>query len=358
MWKSIRKMINSSKQNQESGNNSTNLQAQTFVVNQGISYTDAKEIALDVFKANFLELSQQASQTAVARAIELVDDFIEKLEKRNPESIKSVETPGFQYALFNAQKEYARTGDKDLSEVLVDILVDRAKQKERNLMQIVLDESIVIVPKLTIQQMDTLSLIFLLKYSQNYSVHNYISLKNYIDTYLIPLTTNLSKEHSLFQHLEFTGCGSISIGEQKIENIFKSTYKGLFLKGFTREDFEKRFEDFVNYENLIITCLNDKSRFQINAISDEVLSGILEKNQINDTGKINSIKELFGHNLMNDDEVIEKLTLCHLGMKNLIDIWNESSMKNTTLTSVGIAIANANIRRKTGISIDLGIWIK
>ena len=45
MWKLIKRMTNSSKQNQESGNNSTNLQGQSVVVNQGISYSDAKEIA-------------------------------------------------------------------------------------------------------------------------------------------------------------------------------------------------------------------------------------------------------------------------------------------------------------------------
>lgn len=35
-----------------------------------------------------------------------------------------------------------------------------------------------------------------------------------------------------------------------------------------------------------------------------------------------------------------------------------SPLQNMALTSVGIAVAAANLRRKTGISIDLGIWIK
>jgi len=45
-------------------------------------------------------------------------------------------------------------------------------------------------------------------------------------------------------------------------------------------------------------------------------------------------------------------------MKDLLDFWDNSSMKHLTLTSVGIAIATANLRRKTGISVDLDIWIK
>lgn len=357
MWKLIRKTKNS-KQNQESGNNSTNLQGQSVVVNQGISYLDAKEIAIDVFKANFLKLSQQASETAVSRAEELVDSFIEKLEERSPKSVESVETPGLQYALFNAQKEYARTGDKDLSEVLVDILVDRAEEKERNLMQIVLDESITVVPKLTTSQMDTLSLIFILKYSQNYSVVDDSSLKRYINNYIKPFIENLSKEDSLFQHLEFSGCSSRSIGAHKLQDQFKSTYKGLFLKGFTNEDFEKAFDEFEDYRKLIIPCFNDKDKFQVLARSDEHLDEILKQNNITNQQNINKIKSLYSNNLMNDKEVLEKLNACCPYLADFIDIWNESSMKNMTLTSVGIAVAHANIRRRTNISIDLGIWIK
>ena len=50
-------MINDQVQKQQSGDSSTNLQGQSIVVSQGISYSDAKEIALDVYKANFLKLS-------------------------------------------------------------------------------------------------------------------------------------------------------------------------------------------------------------------------------------------------------------------------------------------------------------
>jgi hypothetical protein len=41
-------MINDDLQKQEGGDNSSNLQARSIVINQGISYSDAKEIALDV----------------------------------------------------------------------------------------------------------------------------------------------------------------------------------------------------------------------------------------------------------------------------------------------------------------------
>ena len=55
-------MINDRNLKQEGGEQSTNFQGQTVKVYHGITYTDAKEIALDVFKTNFIHLKNEAAQ--------------------------------------------------------------------------------------------------------------------------------------------------------------------------------------------------------------------------------------------------------------------------------------------------------
>lgn len=350
-------MFNDKVNKQEGGENSTNLQGQTIVVNQGLTYIDAKNIALDVFKSNYLELSEKAASTAKQRAEELVDNFITEMQQRKPEAINSIEDPSMQYAIFTAQKEYAKTGDKDLSDMLVDILVDRAALQERNLKQIVLDESLAIVPKLTSNQLDTLTIIFILKYSRNYGIIDIPSLKTYLATYVSPFTSNLSKENSLYQHLEFTGCASVSIGSSTIENIYLKTYKGIFCKGFTREQFEASGLIFDNYPTLIIPCLNDSSKFQIAVLDEEILEQKANALGISQDDK-NKLKTFVNNFQLNNTEAKDLLKSQGEFMESLFEIWDNSSLKNTSLTSVGIAIATANLRRKTGITVDLGIWIK
>jgi hypothetical protein len=350
-------MINDKINKQEGGENSTNLQGQNIVINQGITYQDAKNIAIDVFKSNYLELSTKAAETAKQRAEELVDDFLTEVQKRSPESINSMENPGMQYAIFTAQKEYAKTGDKDLSDMLVDILVDRAAQEERNLKQIVLDESLSIVPKLTLSQMDSLTIIFILKYSRNFQVGSIPLLKNYLEEYISPFTSLLSKENSLYQHLEFAGCGSISLGAHKIEDRILKTYKGIFCKGFTKEQFETTGIIIDKYPALIIPCLQDNSKFQLAAIDDETFEQIAKENRV-DEADIYKLKPFMNNYQMNATEVKDLLKQQGDFMNTLFEIWDNSPLKNMTLTSVGIAVATANLRRKTGISVDLGIWIK
>ena len=117
-----------SKRLQKGGRNSTNIQADN--INIGITYIDAKKIAEDVFKANFLNLTDRAEKIAYQRASTLIMKFLEELRIRSPESIQSFQDPDMQYDLFIAQRDYARSGNESLSKMLVDLLVERAKANQ------------------------------------------------------------------------------------------------------------------------------------------------------------------------------------------------------------------------------------
>ena len=127
-----------------------------------------------------------------------------------------------QHALFSAQKEYARTGDKDLESLLVDILVDRAGATERNIKQIVLDEALSVAPKLTSEQMDALTVNFLIVRTVS-SINSLEAFNSYLDVYITPFVGTLTTGASCYEHLEYTGCGSIAfIGNLRpISELFK-----------------------------------------------------------------------------------------------------------------------------------------
>src|SRR6185436_5811113 len=108
------------------------------VTKTGLTYAEVRDVALDVFRSNFYHLSAVAKETAETRAGEITEQFLLKLQKEFPAGLEKSKDPDFQYALFTVQKEYARNGDKDLGELLVDLLVDRSKQEQRDILQIVL----------------------------------------------------------------------------------------------------------------------------------------------------------------------------------------------------------------------------
>lgn len=68
--------------NIEGGDNSTNTTVAGDVNISGITYSEAREIALGVFKANFFDLSIEAKQKADVRVEEITDKVIEQKIKK------------------------------------------------------------------------------------------------------------------------------------------------------------------------------------------------------------------------------------------------------------------------------------
>lgn len=353
-------MMNNLDQEQKSGNNSQNWQAGRDLIIQGLSYSETKDLvkteAQEVFKNNSIKLANDAFQLVLSRSDEFLDEFLRKLELKSPQAIESMRDPGMQYSLYNAQKEYAKTGDKSLADLLEDILVDRAQNPERDLMQIVLDECITVAPKLTPDQFDTLSLIFITRYTVNSGVRDINSLHDYLIRYILPFREGIREEVSRYQHLEFSGCGSVSMSSINIPHIFRDRYSIVFSKGFTLDEFHNMVGIDPKLQQFIMPCLNDPTKFQICLQSKEKVEELGHKIGLT-IDEIRNITNLQESRTMTENEVSDLLVSIEPSMYDLIKLWDKSQIKNMTLTSVGIAIAHANCSRKQNIKIDLKIWI-
>ena len=114
---------------------------------------------------------------------------------------------------------------------------------------------------------------------------------------------------------------------------------------------------FSTLTEMVIPCLNDLTKLQVRANSQETLEKFLNANVLLSEDIKNKIIQLFNTNKMTDDEIKQKVTLLRPYMTQVFDVWTTSSMKSFTLTSVGIAIGHANIKRFSGEFADLRIWI-
>lgn len=344
-------------QNQDVGSGATAIQAggSVTVVNVGVTSSEARQIALDVAKATFYELTGTAKETASIRVEEITDQVIKKLEKDFPAGLQKAKDPDFQYALYTVQKEYARNGDKELGDLLVDLLVDRSKQDQRDILQIVLNESLSTAPKLTDSQLAALAVIFLFKYTQNDGVGNNQLLGEYLDKYVFQFIHKLSKNRAGYQHLEFAGCGSILVGSTLEEAIGKS-YQGLFVKGFDQSEIANRAISVGLDPRLFIPCLNDQSKLQVKGLNRDGLEKYLETSGVPQEDRA-KILGLFDIGKMSPPEIKDKVIIIRPYMAQLFDVWNDSEMQSFNLTSVGMAIGHANIKRFIGEFASLAIWI-
>ncbi|MFD4591291.1 LPO_1073/Vpar_1526 family protein [Streptomyces rubiginosohelvolus] len=343
------------KQTQRAGDNTNNYQAESITIT-GVSYTEAKEIALDVFRANALELSHIARRTAEERVEEITEKIFEKLMQRAPKAIQAVTDPGIQRAIFRVQEEYACSGEETLGDVLVDMLVDRARSQEADLQQIALNEAIKTAPKLATHHFTVLATLLLVGRTQFSGIRTLPQLHAKLNTVVAPATEGLRVTEGDLRHLQYAGCLSIDTLEKPFSHIFSVTYPALFTKGFTRDEINEPHKNIGL--PAIMPCLRDGARFQVSAMNKDVLN----KSMIPEQGleeHADELSRLMDLNLMSAEEIQEEISALHPNLRNLANVWSSSRMPNCELTSVGIVVAHANARRILGeeFTAGLDVWL-
>ena len=320
-----------------------------IVINMGISYTEARNIAEDVFKNNFYKLSEVAANEVDRRINYITDKIIKEFQESNPEGINKFKDPGFQVSLYEVQKSYAKTGDMNLSDMLVDMLIERSKHDERSYIQIIMDEAITVIPKLTNEHLNVLSLYFIVYYIHENDIHDYNDFVLFIQKYIIPFFFD-SKE-SYFTYLMYLGCGMYSIKRKDIREVFFRNYQGLFQNCFDIENI-KQFENL----NLFLRC-KEFNKYKISVLNHNILDDKISKFNLIDNDKI-YLKELFDRHFMNIDDIKNKCIKICPSIKKLFDLWDNTLLSAFYLTPVGKAIACANLKKTVGLIADLPIWIE
>ena len=181
-------------------------------------------------------------------------------------------------------------------------------------------------------------------------------LGKYFDRHVFPFASKLVKNASCYQHLEFTACGSIQMGERSLELILEQTCQGQFLKGFEHSELTNRKVSIGPDQRFFIPCLNNPTKLQVRANNKKALEALLEENAISPEDR-QKITELFDLEKMSQAEIREKCITIRPYMESVFDTWADSPMKSFTLTSVGMAIGHANIKRLIGEFASLSVWI-
>jgi len=70
------------------------------------------------------------------------------------------------------------------------------------------------------------------------------------------------------------------------------------------------------------------------------------------------LQDIFNKSTMQPKQVKEYIVGIDGSLNKIFEVWENTPFMNLELTSVGIAIAHSNYRRKTGRAMNLSKWIK
>ena len=339
---------------QTAGENSKNLNVMGDY-HEGLSYKDARQVALDVFKANSSVYTEIAKKTIDERVVNITDDIFTMIYSELPDTVEKLVEPAVQDTLLKIQKEYAKNDDPALKERLIALLKNRLKADEKDMETIVLDEALEIVPKLTGIQLNILSLHLTVLRILHHEVTNSDTFFHMLTSKILLFYSNRMSKTIEYAHLQYLGCtGILSEGStyKPIEEIFRNRYAGLFSRGFSREEFyEYMGIEIQEFQQLITTCQIDKEKYQFNAMNENVL-----KYSIAQSGKQEYEEKLlqyYKEHIMEVKEIKDDISSHVQGFEELADFWKKTSeFKSMNLTSVGIEIGLLNYNLQTGSKIQ------
>ncbi|KXU86520.1 hypothetical protein CI15_18965 [Paraburkholderia monticola] len=343
------------RQDQQGGDNAINAQAGRDVIVQGVTYTEARQIAVDVYRANALELQGIAQRIASERAEHLVDQFLQKMQANGFERIEQAANPDFQHTLFEAQKAYARTGDEVTEAVLVDLLAARAGESSRSLRQIVLTEAVTAVSRLTPSQIDLVTLMFMLRHcTTNGLLHRQQILLPIAQT--LSLTYALPETNTAYSYLVYAGVATNTVMQANLQTVLKHSYPGLLSKGFERSAVESLITAEPAIEQMLMPCDGDATRLQVRGQNEAAITAACNRLGISEHARFN-LNRMQQSSVMPDDEIQAVLTPLGEPASRLIRLWNSTEIQQHSLTAVGQAVGHANASRRGLLVANLSVWI-
>lgn len=139
---------------------STVLQAGgDLTINTGLHASDVIEIVKEVVASELAVYTREADKKAEERLQRFSEDLVEELAKKVSDKLNRFNEPSLQMAARDAALSFVRSGDEKEERVLIDLLIERVSVEEHTTMQRLIDQAFKVVPTLSPECLDLLSLV-------------------------------------------------------------------------------------------------------------------------------------------------------------------------------------------------------
>jgi hypothetical protein len=206
-------------------------------VNIGLLYSDVKEIVFDLFKQNFPELVAEATEQA-KKNIEDYENTLEKTIKRKlgEIDINKFKEPNTQFLLNKSIGIAARKGKGIDLEMLTETLLSGIRKEDSDLLNIVAEQALDAIPKLTASQINLISIVQFILYMRFQGLADYSIAEP--NNNIVKQITNSVGEPNHLQLSYMASFGVITINQFQGINPYdaiKQQYDYLFSEKNTEE---------------------------------------------------------------------------------------------------------------------------
>jgi hypothetical protein len=326
-------------------------------IRKGLTYFEIKDLVKSVVDQQLIAFRDEAETVYIQRTEEFKNLLVDKIKYLPEEEISKLKEPDTQLTLLEAAKISGRKQNEELRELLANLVVNRIKNDKsgkEELKNIVYNEAVSTINKLTVDQLKIVTLCYLLRYTRYSNIVSWDTFNNYLNSN-IKQFLDFKDTDAEFQHLEYAGCCSISPLSWDLIDIFKMNYSFLFLNLVNKNQIDElALSDEIKNEIVALDVKEDK--YFIRVLNKTELENYLKEKDV-DEETVKNLVEIYESHVKNNEDIKTKISdETDIG-KELLGLLEQSTLQHLSLTSVGIAIAASYFEQVTGQKIDIDIWI-
>lgn len=316
------------------------------------------EILEEYFVRHFLNQYGAVSRTAAQDTRTVTHRLVERARSLAGKDASDVLTHIMvQEALQNAQRTYVMLPNETVLGMVEDAFYDVARGSRTDTRTILAYDALRVMPRMEMGQFHALSLLLLFYYSRNMDNVDAEALRAYADRYVEPLLRELPHEYSGYQQLEYLHCVSLENKDTAFGQVLRDSYPLIFaFRGCMKSELESIRSEWP--AGSVVSSLFN-SYYKAAVIDDAVLPEYFEKYHI-DSAKAQTLLNALLHSrpvAYDRREMEHVLSRVAPPLAELQKVWDGSLLRRSSLTLMGMYIAQIHIRELIGEEFDLSHWM-
>ena len=316
-----------------------------------------KDALEEYFVRHFLNRYGAVSRTVEQDTRKVTHHLLEGLQMNHKEAVDTLTHIMVQEALQNAQRTYVMMPTPVVLAMVNDAFYDVAHGSRSETRTILAYDALKAMPRMEESAFRALSLLLVFHYSRNTDNYDAAHLKKYADKYVKPFLEKLPNEYSGYQQLEYLHCISLNNKEIAFGQVLHDSYPLTFaFQGCMKNELSALCPAFP--QDALVESLYS-SYVKPAAVDEGALSSLLDDLGFTDKNVRSTVYALLESRPVTYDRKEMSFILGQISpdLVKLQEAWDESMLRRSSLTLMGMYIAKICIRETIGEDFDLSHWM-
>ncbi len=265
-----------------------------------------------------------------------------------------------QEALLNLQKAYAAHPESHVESLALQAFDDIVLGSPVSTRHLVAIDALKVMPYLSNEHYKILAILLLFLYSRNSHNVDKETFSEYIDKYVAPFLDGFPTERPYYQQLDYLRCTAFESKETHFAEILSDSYPLLLrYRGFTEEELRKALRGKRIPAEFIVQSFNSPL-IKLAMVDESMTTRFFRMTGIQDRIMQEQIMRLAKKRPAGfmGEEALDIMEDISPVLADLGDIWDSTMLRVSTLSLLGLYLAQGYIKERIGEEFDLSRWFE